>query len=174
LGDSVDDPGVEIGSLENTDLRARIPSPDGLSFEDTIMRAQFPTIARTVAEHEPLPPLEIYGFRLSGSDVVIVLDRPALVGRKPAPPRVPGGPPPRLVRVLSPRAEVSSTHVELRQLGATVVVTDLKSTNGTIVVFPGLEARSLRSGESIVVTPGTLVDIGDGNVIEILPLQQLE
>lgn len=162
-----------MDDTDDTDLRSRIPIPAGLSFEDTIMRARFPT-APVAAAPAVEAPLAIYGFRLSGSEVVIVLDRPAYVGRKPSPPRIGAGPPPRLVRVLSPRAEVSSSHVELRQLGATVVVTDLKSTNGSVVVFPGRETRSLRRGESIVVTPGTLIDIGDGNVIEILPLQQLD
>jgi pSer/pThr/pTyr-binding forkhead associated (FHA) protein len=66
---------------------------------------------------------------------------------------------------------VSSTHIELRQLGASVVLTDMRSTNGSIVFPPGGEPRKLRQGESVVATPGTLVDIGDGNVIEILPLQ---
>lgn len=163
-----------MDEYDNTDLRTRIPIPAGLSFEDTIMRAQFPAVPAARPDAPEAPPLAIYGFRLSGSEVVIVLDRPAYVGRKPSPPRIPAGPPPRLVRVNSPRAEVSSSHVELRQLGATVVVTDLKSTNGSVVVFPGRETRSLRRGESIVVTPGTLIDIGDGNVIEILPLQQLD
>jgi hypothetical protein len=165
---------MSVEDFDDTELRprARVSSPGTLSFEDTIMRARFPPAVQ--AFEEELPPLQIYGFRLSGSDVVIVLDRPAYVGRKPSPPRIPTGPPPRLVRVLSPRAEVSSSHVELRQLGTTVVVTDLKSTNGSVVVFPGQPGRPLRRGESVVVTPGTLVDIGDGNVIEILPLQQLD
>jgi pSer/pThr/pTyr-binding forkhead associated (FHA) protein len=111
---------------------------------------------------------------MSGSDVVFVLDRPAYVGRNPVLPRIAGAHPPRLVRVASPRGEVSSSHIEVRQLGATVVVTDLKSTNGSIVVSPGQEARALRQGESMVVSPGTLVDIGDGNVIEITPLHQVD
>jgi pSer/pThr/pTyr-binding forkhead associated (FHA) protein len=73
--------------------------------------------------------------------------------------------------VPSPKQEVSSTHIELRQLGASVVLTDLRSTNGSIVFPPASEPRKLRQGESVVATPGTLVDIGDGNVIEILSPQ---
>ena len=76
---------------------------------------------------------------------------------------------PRLVRVSSGGHEVSSTHIELRQLGSSVVVTDMRSTNGSVVFPPGGAQRKLRQGESVVVSPGTLVDIGDGNVIEILP-----
>jgi pSer/pThr/pTyr-binding forkhead associated (FHA) protein len=79
------------------------------------------------------------------------------------------GPVPQLKVVSSPRAEVSSTHVEVRQDGEAVVVTDLRSTNGTRVTIPGRQPVSLRQGESIVVLPGTIVDIGDGNRLEILP-----
>lgn len=103
----------------------------------------------------------------------IELDRPAHIGRKPSLPRVPQRVRPRLVRVPSPKQEVSSTHLEVRQEGASVIVTDLRSTNGTTVTMPGATPRALRPGESLVVTPGTVVDIGDGNVLEVLPLQRL-
>lgn len=162
-----------MDDVEDTAMRPRLSAPGALSFEDTIIRARFAPTPSAEIETPP-PPLEIYGFRMSGSEVVIVLDRPAYVGRNPAPPRIPGGHPPRLVTVQSPRSEVSSSHVEVRQLGATVIVTDLKSTNGSIVVVPGHGARVLRHGESMVVSPGTLVDIGDGNVIEITPLHQVD
>ena len=75
------------------------------------------------------------------------------------------------MRVQSPQNEVSSTHIELRQLGSTVVAHDLKSTNGTRVALPGLAVCTLRPGESMVVTVGTLIDIGDHNVIEVLSVQ---
>ncbi|WP_370263792.1 hypothetical protein [Cryobacterium sp. TMT2-23] len=50
-----------------------------------------------------------------------------------------------------------------------MVVTDLGSTNGTIVTAPRGRGQRLRPGESLVALPGTKVDIGDGNIIEILP-----
>jgi hypothetical protein len=103
----------------------------------------------------------------------ISLDVPAFIGRRPVAPRVPGVISPRLVRVPSPLQEVSGTHVEVSQQGTSVVVTDLKSTNGTIVRMPGAPPLKLRQGESVVVLPGTLVDIGDGNVLEILPMRRL-
>jgi pSer/pThr/pTyr-binding forkhead associated (FHA) protein len=111
-----------------------------------------------------------YGFRLGNSEVVL-LDAIAFVGRKPSRPRVVRGGASRLVRVLSPSNEVSATHVEIRQVGATVVVSDLHSTNGTVVGVPGSPVRTLRPGDTAVVTVGTLIDIGDGNVIEILPVR---
>jgi hypothetical protein len=111
--------------------------------------------------------IPVFGFRL-GERAPISLDVPALVGRHPAAPRIPGKVFPRLVRVPSALSEVSGTHLELRQDGASVIVTDLRSTNGTVVRMPGSRPIKLRQGESLVVRPGTLVDIGDGNVIEIL------
>ena len=114
-------------------------------------------------------PRMFYRFRIGRT--VVWLDAVSYVGRRPSSPRIIYGQMPRLVRVPSPRQEVSSTHIELRQLGASVVLTDMRSTNGSIVFPPGGEPRKLRQGESVVATPGTLVDIGDGNVIEILPQQ---
>ena len=103
----------------------------------------------------------------------IPLDAPALIGRRPVSPRIALGGQPRLVRVPSPGRQVSGTHVELRQHGASVIVTDLRSTNGTVVSIPGSSSQKLRQGESLVVSAGTVVDIGDGNTVEILPIERL-
>jgi hypothetical protein len=110
-----------------------------------------------------------YSFSVN-EDTPIPLNAPAFIGRRPSLPRIVKGRSPRLVRVPSPLREVSSTHLELRQQGALVIVTDLKSTNGTVVTVPGRAAVKLRGGESVVVVPGTIVDIGDDNLIEILPI----
>lgn len=133
------------------------------------------------AETQPVsawPPVPVappapmfYGFRI-GSSQIVLLDAIAYIGRKPSTPRVVRDGTARLVRVQSPTQEVSSTHLELRQVGTTVVAHDLQSTNGTRLGVPGHPVRTLRPGESVVVTIGTLIDIGDRNVIEILPLQE--
>lgn len=96
------------------------------------------------------------------------LDVPVIVGRRPTAPRLVSGPAPRLVVVSSPAQEVSSSHVEIRQDGDVVVVTDLRSTNGTVVRLPGRHPVKLRQGESTVALPGAIVDLGDGNTLEIL------
>ncbi len=116
--------------------------------------------------------VRFYGLRLGWRDEVILLDAPCFIGRKPTLPRIPAPVPPRLIRVSSPRKEVSSSHLEVRQLGASVIVTDLNSTNGSVVMVPGSVPRKLRQGESVVVSPGTLVDIGDNNILQILPMQR--
>jgi hypothetical protein len=127
------------------------------------------------AQHRNAQRLNVHrslSFRVN-NESPIQLDVPAIIGRKPIPPRVPGVIAPRLVRVSSPLQEVSGTHVEVSQHGTSVVITDLMSTNGTIVRTPGVPPHKLRQGESVVVLPGTLVDIGDGNVLEILPMRRL-
>ncbi len=126
----------------------------------------------STAPEAPVTP-SFYGFRM-GSSAIVLLDAVAYIGRRPSTPRVVRGGRSRLVRVQSPTHEVSSTHLELRQLGTTIVVQDLKSTNGTRIGVPGMPVRTLRPGESVVVMVGTLIDIGDGNVIEIVPLQSPE
>jgi hypothetical protein len=179
-----------LGDLEDTDVptrpRAKIVSPPPLVEPVAKPRRDEPSgielIAETTAEDVSTKPYTrgeydeatrnpqmFYRFRIGRT--VVWLDAVSYVGRRPSSPRIIYGQMPRLVRVPSPRQEVSSTHVELRQLGASVVLTDMRSTNGSIVFPPGGEPRKLRQGESVVATPGTLVDIGDGNVIEILPLE---
>lgn len=132
------------------------------------------SVAESLLAVPPVPPAQpapivrsVHSFRI-GDRTPVSLDMPAIVGRNPRAPRIPGREVPRLVRVSSPLNEVSGTHLELRQNGASVVVTDLRSTNGTVVRMPGARPLKLRQGESVVVRPGTLVDIGDGNVLEIL------
>ena len=135
----------------------------------------WPTETRPASTWPPAavaaPQPQFYGFRIGNSQIVL-LDAIAYIGRKPSMPRVVRDGIPRLVRVQSPTQEVSSTHLELRQVGSTVVAHDLNSTNGTRLAVPGHAVRTLRPGESVVVTIGSLIDIGDRNVLEILPLQE--
>lgn len=92
----------------------------------------------------------------------IELDRPVLIGRAPESSRFGFGETPRLVTVPSPQQDISRTHVEIKLEGDNVLVTDLRSTNGTVVVLPGSPPRRLHPGESVPVPTGTVVDLGDG------------
>ncbi len=121
----------------------------------------FPSTAPDV---DPPPPTA-FAARLPSGDT-LALDTPLLVGRRPTLQRVESGVTPRLVTVSSPTQEVSSTHARIEQAGDAVVVTDLRSTNGTVVTGPA-GSRRLRPGESVVVLAGARVEIGDGNIIEI-------
>lgn len=145
--------------------------PTGAPTGDSVPVAEPAQSRVPPADHATLP-APVYRFRVNNHEP-ITLDAPAILGRKPSAPRVTKGPLARLVRVPSPLREVSSTHVELRQHGASVIVTDLRSTNGTIIIVPGFSAQKLLQGESVVVSAGTVVDIGDGNLVEILPVERV-
>ncbi|MEO7147957.1 MAG: FHA domain-containing protein [Terrimesophilobacter sp.] len=138
--------------------------------EQPTSQAMADEVVATEWEPEPRP----RGHRVHaihiGNHEAIPLDAPALIGRRPSSPRIAGNVHPKLIRVPSPTREISSTHVEIRQEGSAVVVTDLDSTNGTLIAVPGFPSRKLRQGESVAVTPGTVVELGDGIAIRILPL----
>ncbi len=154
----------------------RTPQPTavGPDLERTIIGRidPMPDDAATAPGSSPSIPQNFYSFTVGGHSQVIVLDVPCILGRRPSLPRVIRGTAPRLVRVPSPLKEVSSTHLEIRQVGSSIVVTDLRSTNGSVVTIPGSVPRKLRQGESVVVSPGTRVDIGDGNILTMLPMSQ--
>lgn len=143
---------------------------------DTVLR---PPLGTSPADRstQPLDPLPAatpaaaprYGFRVSGGEERR-LDAVYYLGRRPVAPRIPTDRVPLLLTVDSRTSAVSSTHLEIRQVGDAVVVTDLGSTNGTVVHWPRGTKERLRGGQSLAVMPGTTVDIGDGNIIEILPV----
>lgn len=114
-------------------------------------------------------PQDYYGFRVAGGEERR-LDSAYYLGRRPSAPRISSGPVPLLLQVDSRTSAVSATHLEIRQVGDSVVITDLGSTNGTVVRLPRGKKERLRAGQSFAVIPGTTVDIGDGNIIEILPV----
>ena len=138
--------------------------------DDTVLVPRTPTSAAATTT-SARPARRLHGVRAAGRD--LRLDVPVVVGRRPSGPRVPGPEQPVLVRVHSATGEVSSTHVRVEQQGDTVVVTDLRSTNGTVVALPGRVPVRLRQGESAVALAGTIVDIGDGNLLEVLPPQRI-
>lgn len=120
------------------------------------------------------PPAPRRAYRLKMADgVVVSLDLTVYLGRKPSVPRIASDRRVRLVAVPSAHKEVSATHLELRQTGDAVVATDMRSTNGSTVTVPGSKPRTLLRGESAVVTPGTLIDLGDGNLLEVLSPERL-
>lgn len=159
--------------MADTVMTARMASATLVEPTRTVPSREAVEEAVGVSRIAPSANVGLYSFRVGEHAQPVLLDRPVRVGREPAAPRIPAGLTPRLVRVASSSQEVSSTHVELRQVGSSVIVTDLRSTNGSVVMQPGSVARKLRQGESVVVSPGALVDIGDGNILQILPMQRL-
>jgi FHA domain-containing protein len=107
---------------------------------------------------------------LSTGETVDV-DRAVIVGRAPEARRFTSTEQPKLVTVPSPHQEISSTHVEIRPgSGAdhgSAVVTDMGSTNGTVLVQPGLPPEDLQPGIAVQLIPGAVIDLGDGLTIQV-------
>lgn len=94
--------------------------------------------------------------------LVVTLNRSVLLGRAPQVSRAANSEIPRLVTVASPNQDISRTHAEVRMDGTDVLVTDLHSTNGVILLVDGTGPRRLHPGEPAVVDPGVTVDLGEG------------
>jgi hypothetical protein len=120
---------------------------------------------------DPVPvPRPVLGvLRLSLGDV-IMLDRGVVMGRNPRTDF--GGPDgfggsageerPHVVKLPSADGDISRTHLRVTLDGWHVLVTDLNSTNGTLVTLPGHDPRQLRPGEPLPMQPGTVVTLADG------------
>ena len=124
------------------------------------------TAGANEAAHVPRPTV-IFVLRLV-TGARYTLTSAVVVGRAPRVARHRTGEVVQLVSVPSREGRVSSTHAELRQVGDVVVVTDLRSTNGTRVTLPSGVMRQLAPGDSMTVGEGSVVDVGDGNRIEVL------
>lgn len=140
----------------------------GTATGDTVVLPTSPSRTDTAGEAVGSALLPRYGFQLDGADYR--LDGSYYLGRRPHTARIHQPGMPTLLPVRSPTRAVSGTHLEIRQEGDAVVVTDLGSTNGTVLFPPGGAGERLRQGTSRTVVPGTRVDIGDGNIVEILPV----
>lgn len=147
------------------------PPPDAGRWDETVgdtLRIGSPGARSALAGMRPArPPATPVRLRIGATEVA--LETTVVLGRRPERPR--GAETVALVPVPSPNRTVSASHLMLARSAAGVVATDLRSTNGTRVHPPGSGVRRMRPGESIVVPPGTRIDIGDGNIVEILPVQ---
>ena len=134
-----------------------------------------PTLAGNwdLAAAAPVQPVVPVARLTFSTGEVVDVDRPVVVGRAPEARRSTSTEEPHLVPVTSPQQEISSTHLEIRPgSGAdhgTAVVTDLGSTNGTVVLQPGLPPEDLRPGVPVPLLPGAVVDLGDGVTIQVGP-----
>ena len=102
---------------------------------------------------------------------VVEVDRTVLVGRDPEAQQFASHDQPQVVTVPSPSQEISSTHLEIRPgAGAdhgSAIATDLGSTNGTILVQPGLAPEELKPGIAMSLIHGAVLDLGDGVTIQV-------
>lgn len=90
------------------------------------------------------------------------LSQPIVIGRAPSVSKVSGASLPRLVTIAGSDQDISRNHVQVAVEGGTVVVTDLHSRNGTMVVLPNRAPQQLRAGDPTAVIVGTVVDLGGG------------
>jgi hypothetical protein len=115
--------------------------------------------------HDPVPvPRPVLGvLRLSLGDV-ITLDRSVLMGRNPRTDfaETDGQERPHVVKLPSADGDISRTHLRVTLDGWHVLVTDLNSTNGTLVTLPGRDPQQLRPGETVPIQLGTVVTLADG------------
>lgn len=96
---------------------------------------------------------------------VLTLERVLVLGRRPRWAGATGVIAPALVTVDSPTHDISRNHIEIRREGDTVLVTDLNTTNGTLLLRGQEVPRRLHPGDATLVVNGDVVDIGDGVTI---------
>ena len=91
-----------------------------------------------ITEQAPISvPRPVLGALCFSSGDEIALDRSVLIGRSPASDHLVDGERPHIVKVPSPGQDISRNHLEVRIDGWHVLVRDLNSTNGTLVIRPG-------------------------------------
>ena len=165
------------------DRAGGVPSPPALSSEPQSGAPESAILAVLCPNGHASPPnstsfrvcgspVGAQGPQLVGPPVLAVLrasngssaevDRPVLIGRAPSGDRSRSRTP-RLMTVPSPNHDISRTHLEVVPDDWQIVVTDLNSTNGTILVPPGGgDGQQLAPGEPVPVPVGTVMELGDG------------
>lgn len=118
-----------------------------------------------VAQPAPTAAAKLVLVLPSGSREPLV--QPVLIGRSPSVSKVSGGQIPRLLTLGTADQDISRNHAQFALEGGTVVVTDLHSRNGTVIVLPGKSPQKLRAGEPTSVIVGTVVDLGGGITITV-------
>lgn len=93
-----------------------------------------------------------------------------VVGRAPSASAVPSLRGARPVTLTGAEDDISRSHVAVAVEGDSVVVTDLHSRNGTLIVLPGKAPQKLRSGEPTTVVAGTVIDLGSGATLTVATL----
>ena len=99
-------------------------------------------------------------LRLSTGDL-IPLDRGVLLGRAPTTDNDAAPDRPHVLRLGGASDDVSRNHVRITLEDWTVLVTDLGSTNGTVITLPGRLPERLRPDVPQAIEPGTVVSLAD-------------
>ncbi|NQX28328.1 FHA domain-containing protein [Microbacteriaceae bacterium VKM Ac-2854] len=145
------------------------PEDDGDHDGHTISVAEM----RALQASAPVAPAPRAGtiavLELSTGDV-IELDRPVIIGRRPATGRAAAGQLPQLVTVPSPMQDISRSHLDVRAEGIHVVARDLGTVNGTVLRRVGQAPVRLNGSAPVLVVGGDVLDLGDGVTVTIREL----
>lgn len=148
-----------------TSATAESPAPRG------VLRVSALALANVQRQSSGAPATEPVAALVFSTGDHVEVDRVILVGRSPETHRFASHEETRVVTVPSPHQEISGTHLEVRPgSGAdhgSAIVTDLGSTNGTVLVQPGLPAESLTPGIAVSLVPGAVLDLGDGVTAQV-------
>ena len=96
------------------------------------------------------------------------LELPLVLGRRPVAGLTPTGAPTVPVTVASPERLVSAQHLLIERAGAAVRLQDLGSTNGSSLRLSDGTQHALRGGADRTVPIGTVVELGEGILVEIV------
>jgi hypothetical protein len=106
------------------------------------------------------------GAVLSFSDGrVVPIDGKLIIGRSPKS----DDPYVKTFKVASPNHDVSRSHMSIEPKGDGWLVTDMASTNGTLVRRPSAATVIAAEGSPVQVGLGTLISLGDGVVLRVDP-----
>jgi FHA domain len=170
-----DEPGSTVKRAELADVVARTTPPDRIGPVVPALicpggHVNPPSGGACRRCGAPLPhdavlvPRPVLGvLRLSLGDV-IALDRGVVMGRSPRTDfaGLDGEERPHVVKLPSADGDISRTHLRITLDGWHVLVTDLNSTNGTVLTLPGHGPQQLRPGEPVPMQPGTVVTLAEG------------
>ena len=92
---------------------------------------------------------------------MVPLDRDVVLGRAPSANDVEPQTRPHLVQLASPDNDISRNHVRVSLEGWHVLVTDLGSTNGTVVTLPASRRCACAPHDAFTIVPGTIVNLAD-------------
>ncbi|MEV7633112.1 FHA domain-containing protein [Microbacterium sp. NPDC089318] len=159
LSDS-DERGDHDGSTISLAEMRRLRAQQGLTTEPQTAGPEAPTAVLPVVD--ALAGSSGHGVARLSTGQVVELDRTVIIGRRPRSTRTSGENMPHLVAVDSPQQDISRSHLEIRPEGDSVVVIDLRTTNGSTLLRPGADPVRLHPGEHTLVLSGDVVDLGDG------------
>lgn len=115
-----------------------------------------------IADQAPITvPRPVLGVLRFSTGDVITLDRGVLIGRSPSKARTQGKDRPHIVKLPSPDHDISRDHLEIRLDDWHVLLTDLNSTNGTMVTRAGREPERLRPDQATPIEPGSVVTLAE-------------